>query len=275
MFRMFRFRHQGIINAPRICRRYNTQPEIANIVKHAVTNGRSGQNYTFKKTPSWIFIGFGAVGVLSSYVLYHKQNGSKEIFFPFWFHTNIFGKSKYEFPQSIKYFDDDFTIEDLKQLEERNIQFKVLEILSSNSSIKQIFNLPINVSSSSDFHIWVENKYPTMSGVMLPQMTWRVKLIKIIEFVDDFLVALGLKLNRLDLKIKESEFDSVQNINRRDYNIMFKGKFVVSDKYNAHKGFLEYGGTIDFNHLLVNKGVKICSMNLIKSDQEKVNYKIL
>lgn len=268
------------------------------------------------KTMLLLLMGSGSVAMAAFIIYQYMQFDNEEsnhIFIPLMIHTNLFGKKKYQFPIGIRYFNDEeyyrYLLEEIDRLELgngqlnlhnyqnnlqlENIKYKILETVSSNSHIKQIFGLPLNINSPSDFHIWIENKYPTISGLNFfnNKILWSIKLIRISQTIDDILVSLGLKLNRLDshqIKIHEKSSGKIHEVpiedkniilnKNKDYQIKFTGNFIIQDKQDHQTGVIEYLGVIDFDHLMINRGIKIKSMNLIMNEDknsEKVSYKIL
>ena len=243
------------------------------------------------------------------------------IFLPLWVNMNLFYQKTYNYPIGLKYFDSDYyeyLITEMSQsnksgkkdidvdnyrklLQDENIKYSVLELLSANSKIRQLFGLPLNMElNPDDFKIWVESKYPSVSGLQIDILekstkagkstefdtNWIVKPINATAIVNDTLVALGLKLDRLersDASIKTHEKGSGKihevNVNEklklnsnRDYFVRFQGKFIVSDKAFVNLGVVRYSGTLDFDHLMINRGMKITGLEL---DYNGVLYKIL
>ncbi|KAK6868736.1 hypothetical protein K6H11_004089 [Candida tropicalis] len=188
-----------------------------------------------------------------------------------------------------------------KLLQDENIKYSVLESLSANAKIRQLFGLPLNMElNSDDFKIWVESKYPSVSGLQIDiverstksgkstefDTNWIVKPINATSIVNDTLVALGLKLDRLErsdasIKTHEKASGKIHEVNvnekvklnsNRDYSVRFQGKFVVSDKSFVNLGVINYSGTLDFDHLMINRGIKVTGLDL---DYDGVLYKIL
>ncbi|RLV91023.1 hypothetical protein JA1_004155 [Spathaspora sp. JA1] len=248
---------------------------------------------------------------------------SRSLFLPLWFHTDWFHRKRYQFPQGINYFDPDYyeyiktemdqlnrggqELDTLKNycsvLESENVEYTVLQKLSCNLKVKQIFGLPLILDSIdiSQFKIWIESKYPTISGIRIDisrrnssdsntdiTFQWCIKPINFGSIVNNMLVQLGLKLDRLESsnaeikthekasgKIHEMKLENKKLIlnKNRNYNIIFTGKLLVEDKFKTKSGILTYKGIIDFDHLMINRGVKIISMDLQYNDN--TTYKIL
>ncbi|RCK58952.1 hypothetical protein Cantr_07603 [Candida viswanathii] len=249
------------------------------------------------------------------------------VFLPLWVNANFFYQKTYKYPIGLKYFDYDYyeyLMTEMNQsnmpgngngkkkkesdaenysklLQDENIKYSVLELLSANSKIRQLFGLPLNMElSPDDFKIWVESKYPSVSGLQIDILerstkdgkstefntNWIVKPINAASIVNDTLISLGLKLDRLERsdasikthekasgKIHEVKLNDKVNLNsNRDYFIRFAGKFVVSDKSFVNLGVVNYTGTIDFDHLMINRGIKVIGLDL---SYDGVLYKIL
>ncbi|KAG7662968.1 uncharacterized protein J8A68_003518 [[Candida] subhashii] len=263
----------------------------------------------------------------------HKIKRSRRIFLPLWINTQFFYTKKYGYPKGLSYFDQDYynyilvEMDQLKNktgnedevknyfriLEEDNVKYTVLQKLSSNSKVKQIFGLPLSVDTipeSPDFKIWIETEFPSISGIQIDitsarndgtnsrntdiDVSWKIKPINTRSIANNALIQLGLKLDRLEssnAQIKTHEKSSgkvhemkLENENltlnkTRDYMIHFSGKLMIKDKHHLKSGILQYKGVIDFDHLMINRGVKICCMDLItdKEDnpKEKITYRIL
>ncbi|KAK6877690.1 hypothetical protein K6H10_003750 [Candida tropicalis] len=245
----------------------------------------------------------------------------RSIFLPLWANMNLFYQKTYKYPIGLKYFDTDYyeylitemgqsnktgkrenSVENYRKLlQDENIKYSVLESLSANAKIRQLFGLPLNMElNSDDFKIWVESKYPSVSGLQIDiverstksgkstefDTNWIVKPINATSIVNDTLVALGLKLDRLErsdasIKTHEKASGKIHEVNvnekvklnsNRDYSVRFQGKFVVSDKSFVNLGVINYSGTLDFDHLMINRGIKVTGLDL---DYDGVLYKIL
>ncbi|ODV68198.1 hypothetical protein HYPBUDRAFT_107022 [Hyphopichia burtonii NRRL Y-1933] len=260
---------------------------------------------------------------------------TKSIFLPIWLNCNWIYVSRYRYPDHIYYFDPEYfeylqtemnqlnsepgKISDkdnyLKLLITDNIQYKVLETASIQSSIREIFGLPININQSSNFDIWVEPKHPTISGIRFDieldksegktnyviSPHWSIKLINFTTIISDLLVAAGLKLDRLNTseaqakthergsgrvhevplndskKLRKHKHPTMHNLDK-DYNVIYTGNYVITDNNNLKKGIIEYKGIIDFDHLTINRGVKIIELNLCMKESDgksQTTYKLI
>ncbi|CAX40160.1 conserved hypothetical protein [Candida dubliniensis CD36] len=264
-------------------------------------------------------------------ILPDGKSRKRAIFLPLWFNGNILYQTAYSFPHGLKYFDPEFyeyimteinqsttdggthnhrDTNDVEQfcrvLQEKNIKYAVLEGLSANREIRQIFGLPLTVdshpNSDGEFEIWVESQYPSVSGLQIDitktvdsshthsskvDFRWVVKPINAVSVINNAMTSTGLGLDRLESteaniktheqgsgKVHEVKMDKEKvNLNKqRDYTIQFRGKFMVSDKSMVRVGVVEYYGTIDFDHLLINRGVKITDMDM---KHDGVLYKVM
>lgn len=196
-------------------------------------------------------------------------------------------------------------------LQNENIKYKVLEELSKHPTIRQLFGLPLNVRllPEADFDMWIESKYLTVSGLRFDfskendlssvmshcTVNWTIKPINFISNINSALVQAGLKLDRLassnaNAKTHEKGSGRIHEVpatdrNRRishfalngdkDYIVAFSGSFQVQDKNNAFEGTVTYKGVLDFDHLMINRGVKIVQINLVTNTPEQTNYKLL
>ncbi|ABN67541.2 predicted protein [Scheffersomyces stipitis CBS 6054] len=257
----------------------------------------------------------------------------KRIFLPFWVNSNLLYQKTFSFPAGLSYLDKEYKAyleTEMAQLnkfktksdydnyieifENDNIRFKVLEQVSSNLKVKQVFGLPLVVEKPADskLQIWLETKYPSVSGLEITiektkateqskkstsiSASWTVKSINIVSIINGALVSMGLKLDRLDnseAQLKTSERgsgkihevpvvdrkdNSIVNKNR-DYNVIFSGELIIKDKNQFESGVLKYEGLFDFDHLMINRGVKIHKMELYmrhkSNPNELVKYKIM
>ncbi|KGU22256.1 hypothetical protein W5O_06013 [Candida albicans Ca6] len=258
------------------------------------------------------------------------KSRKRSIFLPLWFNGNLLYQTTYGFPHGLKYFDPEFyeyIMTEVQQsnkdgemqghhdnsvkhfchaLREKNIKYAVLEGLSANREIRQIFGLPLTVdthpNSDGELKIWVESKYPSVSGLQIDitktvdtngsnnskfDFHWIVKPINAVSVINSAMTSTGLGLDRLESseaniktheqgsgKVHEVKMDKEKvNLNKqRDYAIQFHGKFMVSDKSMVRVGVVEYCGTIDFDHLMINRGVKITDMDM---KHDGVLYKVM
>ncbi|KAG5420434.1 hypothetical protein I9W82_002315 [Candida metapsilosis] len=185
------------------------------------------------------------------------------------------------------------------ELQQHNIKYAVLEKLSSNNQIRAIFGLPLtlNTKANSKFNIWVELLYPSVSGMQMNisqsspkshdvSFNWAIKSINWNSIKDDTLSPIGLGMARIgsnaETKIHEKSSGKIHEIHQskdkvtlnpnRDYAIRFQSEFSISDKVADKHGKIKYIGTIDFDHLLINRGVIITDIELIYNN---TSYKII
>lgn len=189
-------------------------------------------------------------------------------------------------------------------LQYENIKYQVLEQLSKHHKIKHLMGIPIFIENgpieasdyvrdtfgfNNDFNIWVEVKTPVISG---PQISledglvlWKVKSLGFGESSIQRLFSLMGKtldqIESLDRILAIPETTDLPNDHiieksgikkAKDYNIYYVGEFNITDKTKKSKARIVYVGTIDFNHLSLNRGVKLLSMKLIMQDE---TYKLL
>ncbi|KAK6462299.1 hypothetical protein DFJ63DRAFT_152675 [Scheffersomyces coipomensis] len=274
---------------------------------------------------------------------------TRTIFLPLWLNLNLLWQKTFTFPGGILYIDKEFydyliiemdqmnkdTIKSdldnyLHVLEQENIKYSVLEQVSLNSKIKQMFGLPLTVDSFPDtstiivgsgpkLKLWVESKYISVSGIQIQiqrhimkndnddnevtkkkkvsaNVSWIVKPINIASSINNILISLGLKLDRLDneqIKTHEKGSGKVHEVpildkhkldhtiinGNKDYEIKFLGQLKLRDKNQFEVGIIQYQGKIDFDHLMINRGIKIQSMDLvvnsISNPTDRVKYKVL
>lgn len=227
------------------------------------------------------------------YLAVQVRNHSKQVFLPLWLNLNWMYQSKYRFPQHVKYFDEKYAeylaveMAQLNQtdgldwdnyaeiLKKNNIKYRVLEWLAHCPS-KQ-FKLPLQITSTGSLDMYLVPERATVSGLNFnlreSTVRWCIKLINVDSAISDALVAAGLKLDRLDsteadLKTHEPSSGRVHQVplhsdNRRmdfnrskDYRVVFEGDFTVKDHHGTETA-VHYRGYIDFDHLMINRGVKV------------------
>ena len=193
-------------------------------------------------------------------------------------------------------------------LQHENVKYQVLEQLSKHHTIKKLMGIPIFIEDGpldaskylkdtfgfeQDFNIWVEVKTPIVSGLQIDldgegllRSLWKVKSLNVGESSIQHLFSLVEKtfdhIDSLDLiltipeTIGQTEGDhlieksGVKKV--KDYDIYYVGEFEITDNTKETKGRVVYVGTIDFNHLAINRGVKLLSLKLI---MENETYKLL
>ncbi|CAD1808383.1 hypothetical protein FOB58_000927 [Candida parapsilosis] len=187
------------------------------------------------------------------------------------------------------------------ELQSHNIKYAVLEKLSSNNKIRAIFGLPLNLTlDNSKFNIWIELSHPSVSGMQMNitqssslneksnslGFRWAIKTINWNSIKDDTLSPIGLGMARIgsnaETKIHEKSSGKVHEVHQskekvplnpnRDYAVKFQSEYVVTDKSANKQGKIKYIGTIDFDHLLINRGVIITDIELVYDD---TSYKII
>ncbi|CAH2352246.1 hypothetical protein CLIB1423_06S02080 [[Candida] railenensis] len=226
-----------------------------------------------------------------------EHQSRKVVFVPLWLNMNLISTSKYHFPSALKYLDNDFhqyiasEIElakgekpFLKDFQEVDVKYKVLEKLSSNRMLRKFFHLPIPIELNDDckFSIWMETKCPTVSGIQVVSedgvdLSWTMKPFNIRSMVESALIQAGLKLDRLERsqanqKVHEKASGKIHEVpinkqkflslnSEKDYEIYFTGEFIISkENGESNKGKLKYKGKIDFDHLMINRGVKLVEL---------------
>lgn len=170
-----------------------------------------------------------------------------------------------------------------------NVKYKVLEELLKNKTIRRLFGLPLSIDlidyRRENFRVWVESKYPTISGVEIPMDDWK-SWKWVINPINWHTLANNLAsewtLNRENANsVDENDDDSHRvsldsSLGSRNYSIVYTGEFLVRDHQLETESWLYYKGVIDFNHLLINRGVQLIELDLIiKQNNELVKYKII
>ena len=226
-----------------------------------------------------------------------EHQGRKVVFVPLWLNMNLISTTKYHFPSTLRHLDNDFyqyissEIELVKgeeqfskDFQEIDVKYKVLEKLSSNRMLRKFFHLPIPVELNEDckFSIWVETKCPTVSGIQVVaedgvDLSWTMKPFNIRSMFESALIQAGLKLDRLERsqanqKVHEKASGKIHEVpinkkkflslnSEKDYEIYFTGEFIIlKENGESTKGKLKYKGKIDFDHLMINRGVKLVEL---------------
>lgn len=182
-----------------------------------------------------------------------------------------------------------------------NVKYKVLEELLKNVTIRRLFGLPLSVDiidyRRENFRVWVESKYPTVSGIEVPMKDWRSWLWTIHpvnwhtwanNLANEWALSRERRSDIPTDHIQEAGVDDSRNLRHnhgnsvdgisgsRNYSIVYTGEFLVRDHHLDAESWLYYKGIIDFDHLLINRGVQLVELDLIiKHNNELVKYKIL
>ncbi|CAI5755771.1 unnamed protein product [Candida verbasci] len=227
---------------------------------------------------------------------YSKIDKKRSIFIPIWFNSNLIN-NRYKFYNDLKYVDVEYfnyvkDNVDLKTFQDENINYALLEQLSKNQKIKEIFGLPLTVEilEADKFKIWVEIP-SNVSGVQIDMgkekestsynLKWIIKPLNF-KSISDYSSGITFdKLETSNANIKTHENSSGkpyeyaeegESCKNRNYSIKFENMVVIKDKDEQKLGLVKYLGIIDFNHLQINKGVKIIAIEL---NFDGINYKII
>lgn len=257
------------------------------------------------------------------------RNRDNSVFVPLWLNLNLFYSNRYKFPHDLKYFDNDlyqYTCDEiqtykqkqctkgaarttesdsdqyLKSFQEVNVKYKVLEKIVSNRALRNQILIPVELDDESRadcFQIWIETKYPTVSGLIIHwdkemgfSINWKVSLLNIRSLIEGALILAGLKLDRLERseanskvherasgKIHEVPINSGHNNrtlilnSKKDFDIWFAGEFVIR---GDQEGLVTYRGKVDFDHLMINRGVKIIGLSVdLDAPEGTTRYKVL
>ncbi|CAK9437377.1 uncharacterized protein LODBEIA_P17550 [Lodderomyces beijingensis] len=244
-----------------------------------------------------------------------KRKKSRSIFLPLWLNPNLIRRKTFHFPQGVRYLDEEYyeylmteiaqmchtNPEDitkreidayLKQLENTNVHYSLLEKISMNKKIREIFGLPLTIETGdSVMDIRVELKYPSVSGLQInldsnttgtatiSRIKWAVQIFNFKSVVDDSINSISGAFETLDnapdavLHEAKSDQEPLEiNNKHRYYEIHFQHQVTVKDQSGDKVGKLHYKGTIDFDHPSINRGIKLCNVDLVYSDTK---YKIV
>lgn len=228
----------------------------------------------------------------------------RSVFLPLWLSVNWPYQRKYSFPSYLQYLDPDyFSYVDAfgdysQELHLKNVQYQVLDGLFRLTVVRDLFGIPLTLKATEEdkFDMWIEPKYPTVHGpeVQLSKQDklhlewrWSVNLVRWWSSVDSFLTGIGVKLDRLDTaqakthekssgRVHEASHSKLKiSTGDRDYKVVFKGTFHLSDTTKAHCGIVGYCGVIDFDHLGINNGVRVVLLDLtVPGESGSVVYKL-
>lgn len=240
-----------------------------------------------------------------------KHRVKKSFLLPLWFHPHIYTKKVYSFPKDLKYLDPEcyryfeaqlpregtvngnFTVDLVaKILEEENIKYKILEELSRNSNIRQMFKVPFDFALfTENFRIWVDPKYPTVSGIKIDidstrdttslRASWSIRLVNMNSILNDFAIAAGVKLDKLEAAQPTKTTEEVSEASSialpKSYDIRFGGQVRLLNNADSYLGTIKYKGCIDFNHILLNRGIKLSEVDMLVNSNESgtIKYKIV
>lgn len=241
---------------------------------------------------------------------------NKRVFLPMWVDLNLLYTSRLKFPRDLQYLDrelHEYVQTEIDQnggdlamahtVQNTNVRYCVLEKLSANRTVRKIFGVPLTIElvPQPKFLVWIEPKTPTVTGIelifvklvdahILATMNWKILPINVGAAIESALTLAGLKLDRLERteanrKTHErasgkphevpitSPSDPHTLLNSdKDFNICFAGTFVLAGK----GAVIRYAGLIDFDHLMINRGIKLTAMGIEGvQDGARVWYKVL
>ncbi|CCE82699.1 Piso0_002440 [Millerozyma farinosa CBS 7064] len=240
-----------------------------------------------------------------------KHRVKKSFLLPLWFHPHIYTKKVYSFPKDLKYLDPEcyryfvaqlsreetvngsFTVDSIpKILEEENIKYKILEELSRNTNIRQMFKVPFDFALfTENFKIWIDPKHPTVSGIKIDidstrdttslRASWSIRSVNMNTILNDFAITAGVKLDKLEAaqptKTTDKASEATSIASPKDYDIRFAGQVRLLNNADSYLGTIKYKGCIDFNHILLNRGIKVSEVDMLVNRNESgtIKYKIV
>lgn len=236
-------------------------------------------------------------------------HASQCAFLPLWLSFNWPWNRSFAFPKYLRYLDPEFNeyVENIPnfadELHLQSVQFLVLDELFRLKLVRDTFGIPLLLKTEDldVFDSWIECQYPTVHGPKVTitkedgktSLSWRWAVHPLLWWgdIDKALVALGLKLDRLDPAdaVKKTTEKSSGRVHEatdgkpkrlftsdKDYDVVFKGLFHLSDSSNTKTGRVSYTGMIDFDHMGINRGAKLTHIGLVLTeDDEEVCYKIV
>lgn len=206
----------------------------------------------------------------------HKEDEATTVFLPLWFRSNWIS-NKLAFPTDLKYLDDDTTLEnvigtDFQQFQEVNIKYSLLEELAQNSTVKSKLGFPLLIKPK-DFKIWIELNHPSVLGVKIiyqeksfKGVGWCIKPLNINSLAKDILTQV---MDHMESTSPNNEIHAIK-LPKKDYSIAFSGTMTFEEE----QADCSYTGFVDFNHLGINKGIKISSIEM-KLYEDSLVYKIV
>lgn len=162
---------------------------------------------------------------------------------------------------------------DIQQIQEL-AEDQILERLSLDEQIKQIFKLPLKQDHCTEFETWIEERNPSLKGLQIspdsPIFKIINKPIRIKKMFDQILEPVGGSLSgESDFKIPV--YNEHKNKDK-DYDIVFLGTVPIQGK-NGKSAQVIFTGIFDFEHV---RHAKILKAHLIEKDEKgKLTRKIL
>lgn len=234
------------------------------------------------------------------------------VFLPLWLSVDWPWERKFSFPKYLAYLDPEFDAyissipnftEDLRL---RHVEFLVLDELFKLKLVRDTFGIPLVLKSEDldKFDTWIECKYPTVHGPVILitkengklglSWKWSVNPIPWWGSIDRALTALGFKLERLDStdamqkthekssgrvhEVKTTKDSKLKRVicTEKDYDVLFKGLFHLSNSSTTKTGRVTFTGLIDFDHMGINRGARLTLIELnVQEEGSEVSYKIV
>lgn len=239
--------------------------------------------------------------------------GPKSAFLPLWLSFDWPWERKFSFPKYLAYFDSEYyayvdSVSNFtEELRLQKVEFLVLDELFKLKVVRDTFGIPLLLRTEKldSFDIWIECKHPTVHGPTIRiskehgklrlLWKWTVHPLSWWVSIDRALTALGLKLDRLDnteamKKTHEKSSGRVHEVNTskdgklkrvlcsgdKEYSVLFKGSFHLSNSSTTRTGRVSYQGMIDFDHIGINRCARLTLVGLtVHENASDVSYKVV
>ncbi|KAL6672439.1 hypothetical protein ACI3LZ_003359 [Candidozyma auris] len=215
--------------------------------------------------------------------------GPKSAFLPLWLSFDWPWERKFSFPKYLAYFDSEY----------------YAYVDSVSNFTEELRSQKVETEKSDSFDIWIECKHPTVHGPTIRiskehgklrlSWKWTVHPLSWWGSIDRALTASGLKLDRLDnteamKKTHEKSSGRVHEVNTskdgklkrvlcsgdKEYSVLFKGSFHLSNSSTTRTGRVSYQGMIDFDHIGINRCARLTSVGLtVHENASDVSYKVV
>lgn len=236
---------RGAAQGQRVSSNHLNNPQVLNAVNQHLLDRNPRPFQTFLQICGIIF------GTITVYSVYQVAYKGEETFVPLYV-------SKTRRP-----------VRQIDQIDEKlvkvTVEEQLLERLSLNSKIQQEFRLPVILSESKDFEIWIEERDTSIKGLEIsPKKPHFSRVDK------------PIKLPKLSGVLEPIGGDEpyeipVVNQNERDYDVWFSGTARLASK--AGNGCeVVFKGTFDFEHV---KQAQLKHVHLVKLMDGKKKKEVL
>lgn len=275
-----------------IIRRIQTDPSL---VAAGTMNGSWWRRFvaTVVISTSLVMLLFLAIEVANVWI--SDGDCRKNVYLPLWLGVNWPRQRVFPYPAYRDLVDSDAVQAlDLSSLRE-SVPSQVLDCLFRLPTVRETYGIPLKVAptTNDDFEVWIEPQYPTVhgpkvaiakeNGKLTVACSWSIKLLNwdMVDCVQGTLWRIGNLLSPApgtqdygNTQIHEIHKDASPHVSRLPgFKLMFRGHLSISSR--DHSGVVLFKGILDTNHLDLNHGSRLTSVDLKMSEEGRlILYKV-